>query len=72
MQQTAEWGMRMIQTLFPRIKDQFVYKERGDQRISPKMLVLIYNMHARMVGINQIWNTYMKHLDQNANTDVFF
>jgi hypothetical protein len=26
-QQTAEWGMRMIQTLFPRIKDYFVYKE---------------------------------------------
>jgi hypothetical protein len=64
--------MRMIQTLFPRIKDQFVYKERGEWRICLKMLILIYNMRARMVGINQIWNMYMKHLDQNANTDVFF
>jgi hypothetical protein len=36
------------------------------------MLVLIYNMRARMVGINQIQNTYLKHLNQNANTDVFF
>jgi hypothetical protein len=62
----------MIQTSFPGIKNQFVYKERGEQRISLKILVLIYNMRSRMVGINQIRNTYMKHLDQNANTDVFF
>jgi hypothetical protein len=62
----------MIQTSFPRIKDQYVYKERGEQRISLKMLVLMYNMRARMVGIKHIWNTYMKHLNQNANTDVFF
>jgi hypothetical protein len=49
----------MIQTLLLWIKDQFVYKERGKQRICFKMLVLIYNMHARMVRINQICNTYM-------------
>ncbi len=37
-----------------------------------KMLVLLYNMHARMVGINQIRNTYTKHLTRNANEDVPF
>jgi hypothetical protein len=57
VRQTAEWGMRMIQMLFSWIKDLFVYEERGEQRICLKMLVLIYNMRARMVGINQIWNT---------------
>jgi hypothetical protein len=36
------------------------------------MLILLYNMHARMVGINQIRNTYMRHLTQDANEDVFF
>jgi hypothetical protein len=36
------------------------------------MLVLMYNMCARMVGINQIRNTYMKHLTRNANEDVPF
>ncbi len=36
------------------------------------MLVLIYNICARMVGINQIQNNYMKHLGQNANTAVFY
>ncbi len=69
-QQTAEWGMHMIQILFLQIKDCFVYKERGERRICLKMLVLMYNMCARMVGINQIRN--MNHLEQNANTDVFF
>jgi hypothetical protein len=31
--QTAEWGMLVMQTSFPRIKDRFVYKERGEWRI---------------------------------------
>ena len=64
--------MRMIQTSFLRLKDRFVYEERGERRIYLKMLVLIYNMRARMVGINQIRNTYMKYLLQNANEDVAF
>ncbi len=58
----TEWGMRMIQTSFPRIMDQFVYKERGEWRICLRMIVLMYNMHARMVGIIQIQNMCMNHL----------
>jgi hypothetical protein len=60
--QTEEWGMQMLQTSFPQVKVRLVYKERGEQRIYLKMLVLLNNMHARMVSINQIRNTYMKHL----------
>jgi hypothetical protein len=70
--QTAEWGMRMFQMSFPWVKDRFVYKERGEQRIYLKMLVVLYNMCARMVGIIQIRNTYMKHPARNANEDVLF
>jgi hypothetical protein len=70
--QTAEWGMRMIQKSFPGLKDRFVYEERGERRICLKMMVLLYNMRARMVGINQIRNTYMRHLTRDANKDVFF
>jgi hypothetical protein len=40
--------------------------------MSLKMLVLVYNIHARIVGINQIRNTYMKNLTRNANEDVLF
>jgi hypothetical protein len=70
--QTAEWGMLTMQASFPRIRDRFVYEERGERRIVLKMFVLLYNMRARMVGINQIRNTYMPHLLRNANEDVFF
>ena len=70
--QKVELGMRMIQTSFPWLKDRFVYEERGEWRIYLKMLVLIYNMRARMVGINQIRNTYMKYLTRDANEDVVF
>ena len=71
-QQTAEWGMLVLQASFPRLKDRFVYEERGERRIVLKMMVLLYNMRARMVGINQILNTYMPRLMWDANEDVNF
>jgi hypothetical protein len=37
-----------------------------------KRLVLLYNMRVRMVGINQLQNTYMRQLNRNANKDVWF
>ncbi len=52
--QSAEGGMLAMQTSFPKIKDRFVYKERGEWRIVLNMFVILYNMRARMVGINQI------------------
>jgi hypothetical protein len=64
--------MLTMQTSFPRVQDRFVYKELGERRIVLKMFVLLYNMRARMVGINQIRNTYMQHLLRDANEDVFF
>jgi hypothetical protein len=70
--QMAKWGILTMQTSFPRMKDRFVYKERGEQRIVLKMFLILYNMWARMVGINQIQNTYMRHLKRDANADVWF
>jgi hypothetical protein len=43
-QKTAEWGMHMLQTSFPQVKDWFVDEKRVEQRIYLKMLVLLYNM----------------------------
>ena len=59
---TAEWGMLTMQASFLQVKDQFIYKEQGEQQIVLKMFVLLYNMRTRMVGINQIKNTYMQYL----------
>jgi hypothetical protein len=64
--------MLTMQASFPRVKDRFVYEERGERRIVLKMFVMLYNMRARMVGINQIGITYMRHLERNANGDVWF
>ncbi len=64
--------MLTMQAFFPRVKDRFAYKERGERRIALKMFVLLFNMQARMVGINQIRNAYMRHLERDANEDVWF
>jgi hypothetical protein len=69
MRQAAEWGMRAIQSSFPRLKDTFVYEENGERRIVMKMICLLYNLRARSVGINQIKNVFMKQLDEDANNE---
>jgi len=50
MRQAAEWGMRAIQSLFPHLKDTFVYEDTGEHRILMKILCLFYNLCARTVG----------------------
>ena len=67
MQQSAEWGMRAIQSSFPRIQDRFVYEEFGERKIILKMMILLYNLRARKVGINQIKSVYMPDLEHDAN-----
>ena len=70
MRQSAEWGMRSLQASFPRLKDRFIYEKFGERRVIMKMCLLVYNLHSRRVGINQIKNTYMPALAMNAN-DMF-
>ena len=67
MRQSAEWGMRAIQSSFPRLKDRFTYEENGERKLMLKMMILLYNLRSRKVGINQIRNTYMPALNVNAN-----
>ena len=70
MRQTVEWGMRAIQSSFPRLKDTFVYEDTGERCILMKMVCLLYNLRARTVGINQTRNVFMRHLDVNANNEM--
>lgn len=67
MRQAAEWGMRAIQSSFPRLKDRFIYEEFGERKIIMTMIILLYNLRARRVGINQIKNVYMPALNVDAN-----
>jgi hypothetical protein len=70
MRQSSEWGMRMIQASFPRMCDKFPFETKGERRIAIKMMVLLYNLRARLVGINQIKNVFMPSLEVNARTYV--
>ena len=67
MRQSAEWGMHSLQSSFPRLKDRFIYEEFGERRLIMKMCLLLYNLRARRVGINEIKNTYMPALNTDAN-----
>jgi hypothetical protein len=46
MQQSAEWGMRAIQSLFPCLKDCFIYEEYGKQKIILKLIILLNILHS--------------------------
>ena len=48
----------------------FVYEDKGERHILMKMVCLLYNLLARTVGINQIKNLFMRHLDVNANKEM--
>ena len=51
MRQSAEWGMHMFQASFPRIKDHMKFGKNGVRRIIMKLLILLYNVRSRRVGI---------------------
>ena len=66
MRQSAEWGMRALQSSFPRLCDRMPYEIKGERRIAIKMMVYLYNLRARMVGINQIKNFFQPALNRDA------
>ncbi len=67
MRQSAEWGMRAFQASFPRVKDCIEFELIDQQKLMMKVMILLSNLHARMVGINQILNAYMPSLNVNVN-----
>ena len=67
MRQLAEWGMHAFQASFPRVKDRILFERNGQRKMMVKMLLLLYNLRARRVGINQILNVYMASLTQDVN-----
>jgi hypothetical protein len=53
----------------PRIKDQMKFKERGESRVTLTMMILLYNLQARVAWINQLQSFYSVALDHDANLD---
>ena len=50
IRQLSEWGMRMIQGGFPRIKDCIKYEEEGDRKIIFMLMIHLYNFKTTNVG----------------------
>ena len=67
MRQSAEWGMRAFQSSMPRIKDRTRFETRGERKVTLTMMILLYNLRARTVGINQLRSFYAGPLNSDAN-----
>ena len=64
--QFSEWGMRLLQGSFPRIVDRFPFENIGKRKLFIHLCVLLSNLRARRVGINQIRNVYLPHLENDV------
>ncbi len=69
MWQSAEWGMRVFQSSMPRIKDRMKFESRGERKVTLTMMILLYNLRARAVGINQLHSFYSIPLLRDANAE---
>ena len=67
VRQLTEWGMRDICGSFPHINDKTAYDEIGERHIILSLMVHIYNIRTRIVGMNTIANTYMPHWSPDNN-----
>lgn len=66
LRQSAEWGMRQFQALFPCVKDKFKFEVNGERQISLRVLVHLFNWRTNTVGCNQIRTVFMPWLEANA------
>ena len=71
MRQAAEWGMRDLQSSYPRLKDTLLYEEFGECHHIFHCLLHLFDLCSRHVGINQITNVYLPALCNNANGQLY-
>jgi hypothetical protein len=69
MRQSAEWGMRAFQSSMPCLKDPMKFSTHGERRVPLTMMILLNNVQARAVGINQLMSVYTAPLDHDANIE---
>jgi hypothetical protein len=65
LRQAAEWGMRAIQSAFPRMKIPMKYEEKGQRRLILICLQMLYNYRCFNVGLNQIKTVYCPEWARN-------
>jgi hypothetical protein len=65
--QSAEWGVRLFQASFPRLRDRIRYEERGERLETMRIFVYLYNFCTNLVGCNQIRSTFAPWLEVQAD-----
>jgi len=64
LRQSAEWGMRAIQSSFPRLYDKLPYEEFSERRLLLRSVVHLYNFRTRYVGRNQIQSVFVPYMER--------
>ncbi|CAB9511759.1 unknown protein [Seminavis robusta] len=59
LRQASEWGMRVVQSAFCRLKDRIHLEDNGERRVFLLLMPLLYNIRLNLVGLNQLRNTYV-------------
>jgi hypothetical protein len=59
VRQLSKWGMRQIQSKFPRMTDTLNYEERGCRKLDLNLRIRLYNHNVRRIGMNQILDSEM-------------
>ena len=68
VRQLSEWGMRGLQGSFPRLKDDLLYEERGERKLTLFSIIYLYNFRAVTVGQNQIKTVFMGLLEKDVDS----
>ncbi len=61
--------MQEFQSSLPRIKDRMKFETHGEQKVTLTMMILLYNLQAQTVGINQLLSFYVAPPHCNANVE---
>ena len=67
MHQSSEWGMQAFQSLLPRVKNCIPFEYKGQGKLMMMMLILLYIVRTKRVGMYIILNVYMPSLGRNVN-----
>ena len=70
LRQASEWGMRGMQSSFPRCKNQLP-TQSNKRRLVLESIVLIHNFHAELIGSNQIKTVFDPEYEQYINLDEY-
>jgi DDE superfamily endonuclease len=71
LRQSAEWGMRALQSAWPRMTDKIRHEETGQRAKTMMAMALLYNFRCSRVGLNQIRTVYTPNLVQDPSIVYF-